>query len=263
MKRRLDPTPPAIVGLPTPAAPDDGTPLPPSRSGGPKSTFASPRSRDRLYGLIIVAVSFVICLAVSIWAKERSRPETSEPPGPPTLDGLSGFPSAVDPVASLAVARKLTKRPSLRGIVIDGVQSDGTLDLSEGPGRVRYAFQSPAGHGAQPPREPGTLPRRITCGKQNVVLRREGLVAEPDLADYPCAPSPVEPLPEPQCSAKDLWRLAKKRRVPKDRMAHIEYFRAKAGPAWRFEISGTPHRFTVYGDCKRELTGADAQGTVP
>jgi hypothetical protein len=208
-------------------------------------------------------VSFVFCLAISIWAKERSRPETSEPPGPPTLEGLTGFPSAVDPVASLAAARKLTKRPSLRGIVIDGAQSDGRLDLSEGPGRVRYAFQSPAGHGAQPPREPGTLPRRVTCGKQNVVLRKEGLVAEPDLADYPCAPSPVEPLPEPQCSVKDIWRLAKKRRVPKDRLAHIEYFRAKAGPAWRFEISGTPHRFTVYGDCKRELTGTDAHGTVP
>lgn len=221
------------------------------------------RRRDRLFGLVIVALSFAVCLALSIWAKEKSRPETSEPPGPPTLQGLKGFPSAVDPVLSLAAARNLTKRPNLRGIVIDGAQSEGTLDLAEGPGRVRYVFQSPAGHGAQPPREPGTLPKRVTCGKQNVLLRKEGLVAEPDVADYPCPSGSVEPLPEPQCTVEELWRLARKRRVPRDRLAHIEYFRAKAGPAWRFEIPNTPHRFTVYGDCKRELTAGEAHGIVP
>jgi hypothetical protein len=237
-------------------------PTPPADSAGIQHLDAD-RKRDRLYGLLIVAGSFALCLAISIWARERSRPETSEPPGPPTLEGLSGFPKAVDPVASLAAARKLTKRPNLRGIVIDAAQSDGTIDLSEGSARVRYVFQSPVGHGAQPPLEPGTLPKRMTCGKQNVVLRKEGLVAEPDRFDYPCAGAAIEPLPEPQCTVKDIWRLARKRKVPKDRLAHIEYFRAKAGPAWRFEISGTPHRFTIYGDCKRELTGADAHGSVP
>jgi hypothetical protein len=222
------------------------------------------RRKDRILGLVIVAVAFALCLALSIWAKERSRPETSEPPGPPTIEGLKGFPRAVDPIESLAPARKLTKRPHLRGIVIDGAQNEGTLDLSEGPGRVRYIFQSPAGHGPQPPLEPGTRPKRVTCGKQNVVIRKEGLVAEPDVADYPCPPGGVEPLPDPQCGVRDIWRLARKRRVPKDRLAHIEYYRAKAGPAWRFEISGMPaHRFTVYGDCKRELTGAEATGSVP
>jgi hypothetical protein len=244
-------------------SPEAAAPPPPKPGGGDEASSSAKRNRDRLYGLAIVAGSFALCLAISIWAKERSRPETSDPPGPPTEEGVSGFPKAVDAVASLAAARKLTKRPNLRGMVIDGAQSDGTLDLTEGPGRVRYVFQSPVGHGAQPAREPGTLPKRLTCGKQNVVLRKEGLVAEPDLADYPCAPTPAEPLPEPQCSVKDIWRLAKKRRVPKDRLAHIEYFRAKAGPAWRFEISGTQHRFTIYGDCKRELTGADAHGSVP
>lgn len=216
-----------------------------------------------MLGLLIVAVAFAICLVLSIWAKEKSRPETSEPPGPPTIDGIVGYPTAVDAVATLKAARKLSKRPLLRGIVFDGVQSDGTIDVGEGPGRARYAFQSPAGHGAQPHREPGTLPRRLTCGRQNVVLRKEGLVAEPDLADYPCTGAGAEPLPEPQCDAREIWRLAKKRRVPRDRLAHIEYFRSKAGPAWRFEISGTPHSFTVYGDCKRELLGPEAQGTVP
>jgi hypothetical protein len=213
--------------------------------------------------LVIVAIAFALCLALSIWAKEKSRPETSEPPGPPTVVGIVGFPNQVDAVATLSAARKLSKRPNLRGIVLDGVQSDGLLDLAEGPGRVRYSFQSPAGHGAQPPREPGTLAKRLTCGKQNVLLRKEGLVAEPDGADFPCPPGGVEPLPEPQCTARDIWRLAKKRKMPKDRLAHIEYYRSKAGPAWRFEITGTPHHFSVYGDCKRELTTSEAHGTVP
>jgi hypothetical protein len=179
------------------------------------------------------------------------------------VSGIHGFPSAVDPVKSLAGARALTRRNLLRGIVMDGVRSDGTLDLSEGPGRVRYSFQSPPGHGPQPYREPGTLAKRVSCGKQNVQLRKEGLVAEPDLSDYPCPPLTLEPLPDPECTAKDIWRLARKRKVPKEGMAHLEYFRAKAGPAWRFEIAGTPHRFTVYGDCQRELHGAEAQGSVP
>ena len=206
----------------------------------------------------------MVCLALSLWAKEKSRPETSEPPGPPTVDGIIGYPNAVDAVNSYGAVRKLTKRPALRGIVFESVQSNGTIDVSEGPGRVRYTFQSSPGQGAQPPREPGTLPKRITCGKQNVVLRKEGLVVEPDQADYPCPPGGVEPLPEPSCSLREIWKLARQRKVPRDRPAHVEYFRAKAGPAWRFEITGMPQsRFTVYGDCKRELTGMDAHGSVP
>jgi len=221
------------------------------------------RARDRLLGLILVAASFALCLGLSLWAKEKSRPETSEPPGPPTVAGVVGYPSSVDAVATLAAARKLTRRPLLRGIVFDGVQSDGTIDVSEGPGRVRYAFQSEAGQGAQPPREAGTLPKRITCGKQSVVLRKEGLVAEPDEADYPCPPGGVEALPEPQCSLRELWKAARRRKVPRERAAHIEYYRSRVGPAWRFEISGTAQSFTLYGDCKRELTGGETHGSVP
>lgn len=209
-----------------------------------------------------MAASFMLCLALSLWAKEKSRPETSEPPGPPTTLGIVGYPNAVDAVATLEAARKLTRRTILRGIVFDGVQSDGTIDVSEGPGRVRYTFQSEAGQGAQPPREPGTLPKRITCGKQSVILRKEGLVAEADQADYPCAGA-IEPLPEPQCTLRDIWKLARKRHVPRDRTAHIEYYRAKAGPAWRFEGVGSVQHFSVYGDCKRELTGLEAHGSVP
>jgi len=211
----------------------------------------------------MVAVAFAACLALSLWAREKSQPEASEPPGPPTLDGIVGFPSSVEAVGTLVPARKLTRRPTLRGIVMDGVNADGTIDMNQGASRVRYTFQSAAGQGAQPPREPGTLPKRVTCGKQNVVLTKQGLAAEVDQTDYPCPPGGIEALPEPQCSTRELWKFAKKRKIPRDRAAHIEYFRSKAGPAWRFEITNTEHRFTLYGDCKRELTGAEAHGSVP
>src|SRR5258706_523858 len=87
--------------------------------------------------------------------------------------------------------------------------------------------------------------------------------SRPETSEPPGPPGGIEPLPEPQCGAREIWKLARRRKVPRDRAAHIEYFRAKAGPAWRFEISGTPHRFTMYGDCKRELVGMEAHGTVP
>jgi hypothetical protein len=62
---------------------------------------------------------------------------------------------------------------------------------------------------------------------------------------------------------RTLWKMARRRKIPSDRLAHVEYFRSKAGPAWRFEILGSSHRFTVYGDCKRELSGAEAAGAIP
>lgn len=221
------------------------------------------RRNDRLLGLAIVAVSFAFCLALSFWAKEKSEPETSQPPAPPTLQGVVGYPSSVDALESLKAARALTRRPALRSIVLDGVKADGLLDLSEAATRARFVFQSEAGEGPQPPREPGTLPKRVTCGKQNVILRSGGMVAEPDQADHPCPSGGVEALPEPQCSPRALWRHARRRQVPNDSLARMEYFRAKAGPAWQFELPGTRHRFTLYGDCKRELNGVEAQPASP
>lgn len=210
-----------------------------------------------------MAVAFAASIGLSLWAKQKSEPEQSQVPGPPTIEGVVGYPSQVDALESLKAARKLTRRSVLRGFVLDGVGVDGTIDIADASNRVRYSFQSEPGQGPQPPREPGTLPKRVTCGKQNVILRNGGMAAEPDQADYPCSPGGIEGLPEPQCSTRELWRLARRRRIPNDRPAHIEYFRAKAGPAWRFEISGTEHRFTIYGDCKRELNGLEAQGSVP
>jgi hypothetical protein len=230
---------------------------------GPQDPGSSARRRDRTVGLMIVAGAFAGALCISWWAKIKSRPETSEPPGPPTTEGIVGFPEKVDPIHTLPVVRGLTKRVLLRGIVMEGVKSDGSVDVSEGPGRVRYVFQSPPGQGPQPVREPGVLPRRPFCGKQNVHLRREGLVADPDIAEYPCTPQHIEHLQNPRCGPREVWQKALARGAPRDRMARVEYYRAHGGPAWRFELPGTTHRFSLYGDCSQELDPNEAYGSVP
>jgi hypothetical protein len=220
------------------------------------------RKRDRTVGLGILIVAFGIGLVISLWAKKKSRPEVAEPPGPPTTEGIVGFAANVDVLKSLNGARAVTKRRLLRNITIEGVRSDGTIDLTEGPGRARYVFQSPEGEGAQPPREPGSLPRRHYCGKQTVHLRNEGLVADPDITDYPCAAQHADALPEPRCSLSEVWAHAVRAGAPKNRMARIEYYRSRSGPAWKFELPGTPHKYSLYGDCGRELSEAES-ATVP
>jgi hypothetical protein len=217
--------------------------------------------RDRVVGLGIVAAAFVVALAISLWAKVQSRPETSAPPGPPTTEGVVGWPERVDPVRTLAAARELTKRTLLRGIVMNGVTSDGRVDLTEGPGNVQYIFQSAPGEGPQPTPDPSPRLRRTFCGLQRVQLRKEGLVAEPDNAVYACRVSQPDALPDPRCGPKEVWQHALTRGAQRDQPAHIEYYRAKAGPAWRF--SAGVIQFSLYGDCGRELSLAESTGTVP
>jgi hypothetical protein len=248
----VQPEPPPEV------APADGTSV-----SLPVPEKDAARRKDKLRGTVIVVAAFVLSLGISLWAKHASRPEVSEPPGPPTTEGVKGFPDRVDTIATLPAARTLTKRPMLRGITAEAVKSDGTVDLSEGPGRVRYTFQSPAGHGPQPPREPGTLPRVLYCGKQSVSLRKEGLVAERDRPETICPGKHADPLPDPQCSFQQVWQQALKEGAPADRFARIEYYRSRSGPVYRFEIAGTKHRFTLHGDCERRVTGADATNLSP
>jgi hypothetical protein len=258
----LPPEPPADTQLPGVAAVPPA-PVPPPDDPATRA-LETARKRDKRLGMGIVAGAFIVGLSISYWAKLKSRPETSEPPGPPTKEGVVGYPERVDVVATLAAARSLTKRTLLRGFSAEGVKSDGTIDLSEGPGRARYAFQSAAGMGPQPLTEAGTAYRQPFCGRQDVNLRREGIVADPDRTNTSCTSLKAnDGLPDPQCSLATIWQRAIARGVPTDRLARIEYFRAQAGPAWRFELSEGSHRFVLYGDCRRELKGAAAAGHVP
>src|SRR5690606_39945952 len=158
----------------------ENEPVPPASRPVPTPS----QKRDRVVGLSVVAGAFVLSLGISLWAKGVSEPETSEAPAPPTTVGIPGWPNRVEPLAALEKARALTPRPLLRGIVAEGVASDGTIDPASA-GYARYSFQSPPGHGPQPPREPGVVPRRANCGRQYVRLGRQGIEAEPDQALVP------------------------------------------------------------------------------
>ncbi|MEI9939790.1 MAG: hypothetical protein WDO69_21430 [Pseudomonadota bacterium] len=221
------------------------------------------RRTDRLRGLVIVGLTFVLCLLISVWAKRRSLPVMSTPPGPPSPAGVVGFPHAVDAVKTLARARQISQRNLLRSVFADGVKSDGTIDVTAPNGRIRYSFQSAAGEGPEPPRQPDTLARHPYCGRQTINVQKDGIVAEPDAADAICSPHPSDPLPEPHCTLADIWAHALSRGVPKERTAHVEYYRASAGPAWRFEAPHARGRFVLYGDCKRELDAKEAVNIAP
>ena len=221
------------------------------------------RRRDRLRGLTIVGTAFLVGLSVSWWARTRSGPPTVDAPAPPTTVGIVGYPGSVDLVATLDAAQKLTPRTQIHGISAYGVRSDGTVNLKEPGSRVRYAFGSARGEGPQPPRPPGTLPRRDSCGHQNVHLRDDGLVADPDQPFYPCVQQRGEALPGPHCGPREVWQAALRKGIPGTHRAVIEYFRSDAGPAWRFTVPGIRQSFTLYGDCERELSGGEAVGSVP
>ena len=219
------------------------------------------RVRDRRIGLTVVAVAFVLSLGISLWAKRASGPELGAAPAPPTTVGIFGWPNQIDALKTLPVARGLTPRTLLRGIVIEGARNDGTVDATRG-GEVRFHFQSPAGLGPQPPRKPGVVPRRNTCGRQSVQIAGNGIVAGPDQPGIPCSLVAEATLPEPRCTPAKVWSAALKRGAPAGGRARIEYYRSVAGPAWRFQ-EATGMSLHLYGDCERELARNEAAPANP
>ena len=221
------------------------------------------RKRDRTKGILIVGSAFLAALTISWWANKTSMPPTSAQPEPPTVEGVLGYPNAVDPLEMLAAASALTERKELRGIVAVGVNQEGTVDVTKPGAHIKYVFQSRRGEGPQPAREHGTLPRQGYCGKQAVQIRADGISALADQPTYPCSAQHRGELPEPRCGPRELWRVAAQRRFPTNKPMRVEYYRANVGPAWRVEVPGTSHRMMLYGDCEREISGSDAFGSVP
>ncbi len=220
------------------------------------------RRRDRIRGLLIVGCAFLAALCISWWARSIASPAAGEPPGPPTTDGVVGYPHKVDLVATVEAARVATKRADLRGISAYGVTSDGTVDVSVQSRMIGYVFASARGEGPQPPHPPGTLPKRSLCGKQNVRVNGTGIFADPDQPGLPCTQT-IEALPNPRCGPKELWQAAIKRGWPADQLATVAYFRSVTGPAWRFELPALHRSLVLYGDCERELTGNEAVDAAP
>lgn len=248
------------MGSAPPASPDPASPASASPSAEPPPLAAK---RDRMAGFSIIFIAFSAALIISWKASEAVKPNVAATPGPPTSEGLAGYPDRVDPLAALASARSLTERRQLRRIVAHGVGPDGTVDLADPKSSVRYDFDSAIGEGPEPPRAPGTVRYAHYCGRQAVHIKKDGIFAEPDQPRMTCRSAAGAPLPEPRCSFTQLWSFARERRANADGRATIEYFRAHDGPAWRFSLPGANLHFTMSGDCERELTGKAGRAVVP
>jgi hypothetical protein len=222
-----------------------------------------PLPRDRVAGFSIIFVAFAAALVISWKASEAVKPNVAPEPAPPSSEGLSGYPSQVDPVLTLSLAQSLTGRGQLRRIVATGVASNGTVDLQHASSAIRYEFDSAQGEGPEPPRPAGTVRAVHYCGRQTVNVKRDGIYADPDQPRAPCRVNTGAPLPEPRCSLDRLWAEALRRGAPASGYASVEYFRANEGPAWRFSLPEAKVNFTLFGDCERELKGKDARPIAP
>jgi len=236
----------------------------PARGSSPGEPVArDARRRDRVAGFAIIVAAFLASLFISWKASQSVKPRVAAEPGPPTSEGLVGYPERVDPLATLELARALTERDQLRRIVASGVASDGTVDVKRARASIRYDFDSARGEGPEPPRPAGTPRRGDHCGRQSIHVRSNGIYAARDRPSSPCSTSRGEPLPEPRCTPRQIWQVAIERGARADGRATIDYFRAQGGPAWRFSLQGSRVRFTLFGDCKTELEGKAARPLIP
>lgn len=224
------------------------------------------RLRDAALGLLILLVSFVGSMLFSLWARDEAIAPPAPAPGPATT-ALPGFPGAVDPFEVLPYARELTVRRLFQGFVATGVGEDGTLDFSK-QANLRFSFQSPPGRGPQPQRAGGTLPARTFCGRQMVVVDEKGMRAKEDKPSISCSLSDPRELPGfVGCGLDDIWSLARKHKFRRGHDARIEYYRSKAGPAFRFvgrDKKGKTGSLVVSArDCRTLISGKDQRGSVP
>ncbi len=238
-------------------------------SSSPDSTAQStskfsPRRRDMAIGLATIAMSFAACMALSLWGLGQSTARLAPAPAPAEKIAIKDYPQ-VGPFELLARSRQLSVRSKFRGLVAKGVTPDGKVDLSKKKSSLRYSFQSPAGIGYQPLRQPGTLPGRRSCGSQSVVADQKGLYAEKDRANGVCPKERPQQLKiEEGCTFQDVWKVARKKKFArKKKVATIEYFEAEGGPAFRFMGRRKKSFVLSARDCKTIFKGKKARGRVP
>jgi hypothetical protein len=219
--------------------------------------------RDRLRALFVLSLALVVSFGMILWSKEQIRPLNAYGATASRLRGVEGFPSRVDALKSLSAARRFSRNRELRGMVLDGVKFDGTLDLNPIKNSIKYVFQSSKVRSKERKQPDASTSPTWVCPRQVVKLRRDGLTAEADRLDAICPPELGAALPVPHCGPKEVWAKAIAKGATKEDLARLEYYRAKVGPAWKLQISKTHFSLSVSEDCKRELSFADAAGKVP
>lgn len=217
--------------------------------------------KDRFAGLIVLLGSMVFCIGLSLWAKGVARPVEQLVANPDLTRGVVGWPHSVDAMATLDAAKRSSRARELRRITLEGVKSDGTLDVATGPASATYLFHNGV---KKPKSSPGLstdlpAPKNSHCPRQVVRVARDGLDPQAELKEYRCPEVVSEPLHAPKCSPREVWALALKKGASVRSLAHMEYYRAKDGPAWKMEIPAHRFRMVLSDDCQRELTPAEAK----
>jgi len=217
--------------------------------------------KDRFAGLLVLVCSMGACVCLSFWAKDVARPESVVRASPATLRGVVGWPHAVDALATLEAARRSSRPRELRQIILDGVKSDGTIDIVTGPGALSYVFHN--GEKKPKPPKPNELgaagrppvgDKAVDCPRQVIRVRDDGLDPQAEMNDHRCPVLESEPLPSPTCGPRDLWAKAIAKGATIRQLAHIEYYRSKSGPAWKMSLPGGHFNLVLSADCKLELT---------
>lgn len=222
--------------------------------------------KDRFAGILVLVGAMAACVCFSFWAKEVARPELLLRRVPVTTRGIVGWPHAVDALATLEAARRSSRPRELRQITLEGVKSDGTIDVVTGPGSLTYLFHNGVkkpkpkkpNDSAKPEKsklEKSKAERPPHCPRQVVRVRHDGLDPQSELKDDRCSDvsGGYEPLPIPSCGPKQLWARAIAKGASIQQLAHIEYYRSKAGPAWKMSLPRDRMQIAVSSDCQREL----------
>ncbi len=221
--------------------------------------------KDRFAGLLVLVVAMAACISFSFWAKVQARPETMLQASPATLRGIVGWPHAVDALATLEAARRSSRPRELRQIVLDGVKSDGTIDVVTGPGALTYLFHNyPKKAKAPKPNEPavvekpGVVEKAPLCPRQTILVRKDGIDPQAEVRDNRCPTVMSDPLPIPTCGPREVWVKAVAKGASIQQLAHLEYYRSKAGPAWKMALPRGRFQLALTSDCQRELSRREA-----
>jgi len=213
--------------------------------------------KDRFAGLVVLVGTMAFCLGLSVWAKELARPELQLRASPSTYRGVVGWPHQVDALGSLDAARRSSRPRELRKIVLEGVKSDGTIDVVTGPGSATYLFHNGVKKPKQKKGHAFTV-RPALCPRQVVRIRGDGLDPQAELKEFRCPEFTSDPLPVPTCGPRELWARAIQKGASIRQLAHMEYYLSNAGPAWKMVLPRERLQLTMSQDCQTELGPLDA-----
>ena len=239
-----------------------------AQSGPQADESAYLELRDRWRALFVLFCGLALSFAITLWSKERIRPRNLHRATVSSLRGVVGWPKAVDAIASLDGARRFSHVRELQGIVVDGVNGDGRLELSDNGPSVKYVFQSgPRRRRDGQTQSSATRLGGNVCPRQIVKLNRDGLAAEPEDLSASCPREPVEPLAIPRCGPKQVIIAAAQVGFKRERLARIEYTQTKIGaapvPVWKMSVPVAHFSMVLSADCSHVYTREELNGRVP